>query len=60
MCGNSRDLCESTDRITRRMIEQMTREDALKALQNLIEMDKDLHMQMNIIREKLWPGSVMG
>ena len=54
------ELCESTDRITRQMVAKMTREDALKALQNLIEIDKDVHMQMNIIREKLWPGSVMG
>jgi len=54
------EIIESTDRITRAMVARMTREDALKALQNLIEIDKDLHMQMNILREKLWPGSGVG
>ena len=52
------EICESTERITRAMVSKMTREEALRALQNLIEIDKDLHMQMNIIREKLWPSNV--
>jgi hypothetical protein len=49
-------ICESTDRMTKRIAEQMTRADALRALQNLIAIDKDLHEQMGILRERIWPG----
>lgn len=52
----TRELIESTDRITARMVSQMTREDALRALQNLIEIDKDLHAQIRILRARLWPS----
>jgi hypothetical protein len=50
------EMCESTDRITKRMVEQMTREEAQKALQNLIEIHKDIHSQMGLLRAKIWPG----
>ena len=50
------ECCDSTDRMTKRIAEQMTREDAMKALQNLIELDKDLNEQMNILRKRIWPG----
>ena len=48
--------CEATERITEKMAKQMTREDALRALQNLIEIQKDIHSQMDILRERIWPG----
>ena len=50
-------LCESTERMTKRIAEQMSREDAMRALQNLIEIDKDIHSQMDILRERIWPGN---
>jgi hypothetical protein len=48
-------LCESTDRMTKRIAEQMSREEAQRALQNFIEIDKDIHAQMKILSERIWP-----
>ncbi len=51
------DMIESTERITKPMANRMTREEAQRALQELIEIHKDLHAQMDILRERIWPAN---
>ena len=47
------ELCESTDRITRRMVSRMSRAEAERALRNLTEIQKDLEAQMGILQERI-------